>query len=78
MIFSDLGTINVVKTRGFSAYRWIRDELIRLGVAPEEIVYMQDLRNRRPSNACSAMSAPERYGFSSARRRRWAPVSMRS
>ncbi|MBB3917650.1 hypothetical protein GGQ65_004969 [Rhizobium fabae] len=34
MIFSDLGTINVEKTRGFSAYRWIRDELVRLGVSP--------------------------------------------
>jgi N12 class adenine-specific DNA methylase/adenine-specific DNA methylase len=42
MIFSDLGTINVEKTRGFSAYRWIRDELIRLGVPPSEIAYMQD------------------------------------
>ncbi|MCA1867937.1 DEAD/DEAH box helicase family protein [Agrobacterium genomosp. 3] len=44
MIFSDLGTINVEKTRGFSAYRWIRDELIRLGVPPSEIVYMQDFK----------------------------------
>jgi hypothetical protein len=44
MIFSDLGTINVEKTRGFSAYRWIRDELIRLGVPPAEIAYMQDYK----------------------------------
>ncbi|WP_204314942.1 hypothetical protein, partial [Klebsiella pneumoniae] len=44
MIFSDLGTINVEKTRGFSAYRWIRDELIRLGVPPSEIAYMQDFK----------------------------------
>jgi len=44
MIFSDLGTINVEKTRGFSAYRWIRDELIRLGVPPEQIAYMQDFK----------------------------------
>ncbi|MEY9162045.1 N12 class adenine-specific DNA methylase [Sinorhizobium fredii] len=42
MIFSDLGTINVEKTRGFSAYRWIRDELVRLGVPPSEIAFMQD------------------------------------
>ena len=41
MIFSDLGTINVEKTRGFSAYRWIRDELIRLGVPAGEIAYIQ-------------------------------------
>ena len=44
MIFSDLGTINVEKTRGFSAYRWIRDELIRLGVPSSEIAFMQDFK----------------------------------
>ncbi|ARO32744.1 N6 adenine-specific DNA methyltransferase protein (plasmid) [Rhizobium sp. NXC14] len=44
MIFSDLGTINVEKTRGFSAYRWIRDELVRMGVPPAEIAFMQDYK----------------------------------
>ncbi|MCF1474872.1 lactate dehydrogenase [Agrobacterium vitis] len=44
MIFSDLGTISVEKTRGFSAYRWIRDELIRLGVPASEIAFMQDFK----------------------------------
>lgn len=44
MIFSDLGTINVEKSRGFSAYRWIRDELIRRGVPPSQIAYMQDFK----------------------------------
>ncbi|SSC64705.1 DEAD/DEAH box helicase family protein [Ciceribacter selenitireducens] len=44
MIFSDLGTINVEKTRGFSAYRWIRDELVRMGVPPSEIAFMQDFK----------------------------------
>ncbi|GGG16651.1 lactate dehydrogenase [Rhizobium wenxiniae] len=44
MIFSDLGTINVEKSRGFSAYRWIRDELIRLGVPGSEIAFMQDFK----------------------------------
>ncbi|RWC00320.1 MAG: lactate dehydrogenase [Mesorhizobium sp.] len=44
MIFSDLGTISVEKTRGFSAYRWIRDELVRLGVPPSEIAFMQDFK----------------------------------
>ncbi|SOC48100.1 N12 class adenine-specific DNA methylase [Rhizobium subbaraonis] len=44
MIFSDLGTINVEKTRGFSAYRWIRDELIRMGVPPSQIAFMQDYK----------------------------------
>ncbi len=37
MIFSDLGTLNAVATRGFSAYAWIRTELIRLGVPAEQI-----------------------------------------
>ena len=44
MIFSDLGTISVEKTRGFSAYRWIRDELIRMGVPAGEIAFMQDYK----------------------------------
>ncbi|RTM09681.1 MAG: lactate dehydrogenase [Hyphomicrobiales bacterium] len=44
MIFSDLGTISVEKTRGFSAYRWIRDELLRLGVPASEIAFMQDYK----------------------------------
>ena len=44
MIFSDLGTINVEKTRGFSAYRWIREELVRRGVPPSEIAFMQDFK----------------------------------
>ncbi|MFK4260054.1 lactate dehydrogenase, partial [Agrobacterium tumefaciens] len=44
MIFSDLGTINVEKSRGFSAYRWIRDELIRMGVPAPEIAFMQDFK----------------------------------
>ncbi|OLP55767.1 lactate dehydrogenase [Rhizobium rhizosphaerae] len=44
MIFSDLGTISVEKSRGFSAYRWIRDELIRLGVPASQIAFMQDYK----------------------------------
>jgi len=44
LIFSDLGTINVEATRGFSAYRWIRDELVRLGVPTSEIAFMQDYK----------------------------------
>jgi superfamily II DNA or RNA helicase len=44
MIFSDLGTISVEKTRGFSAYRWIRDELVRMGVPASEIAFMQDFK----------------------------------
>ncbi len=44
MIFSDLGTINVEKSRGFSAYRFIRDELVRLGVPAAQIAFMQDYK----------------------------------
>ncbi|MCV3768158.1 DEAD/DEAH box helicase family protein [Rhizobium sp. TRM95796] len=44
MIFSDLGTINVEKSRGFSAYRFMRDELIRLGVPASQIAFMQDYK----------------------------------
>jgi N12 class adenine-specific DNA methylase/adenine-specific DNA methylase len=44
MIFSDLGTINVEKSRGFSAYRFIRDELVRLGVPASQIAFMQDFK----------------------------------
>ncbi|EGG79265.1 Modification methylase TaqI [Gluconacetobacter sp. SXCC-1] len=41
MIFSDLGTESALEKRGFSAYSWIRDELIRLGVPREQIAFMQ-------------------------------------
>ncbi|MCZ0737721.1 Eco57I restriction-modification methylase domain-containing protein [Phreatobacter sp. AB_2022a] len=44
MIFSDLGTISVEATRGFSAYRWIKDELVRRGVPAAEIAFMQDYK----------------------------------
>ena len=44
LIFSDLGTIAVETSRGFSAYRWIRTELVRLGVLASEIAYMQDFK----------------------------------
>ncbi len=47
MIFSDLGTINVEKSRGFSAYRWIRDELVRRGVPASEIAFMQDYKKTK-------------------------------
>ena len=44
MIFSDLGTINVEATRGFSAYRWIRQQLIARGVPVGQIAFMQDYK----------------------------------
>ena len=44
MIFSDLGTLNVEAKRGFSAYRWIKQELIRHGVPASDVSFMQDYK----------------------------------
>ena len=44
MIFSDLGTISVEATRGFSAYRWIKQQLIARGVPASQIAFMQDYK----------------------------------
>ena len=44
MIFSDIGTVEVGKTRGFSAYEWIRERLIAMGVPGREIAFMQDYK----------------------------------
>ena len=44
LIFSDLGTLSVEASRGFSAYRWIRDELVRMGVPDSQIAYMQEFK----------------------------------
>lgn len=44
MIFSDLGTLNVEATRGFSAYRWIKSRLVELGVPAAQIAFMQDYK----------------------------------
>ena len=44
MIFSDLGTISVEATRGFSAYRWIKQQLIARGVPAGQIAFMQDYK----------------------------------
>ena len=76
LIFSDLGTISVEASRGFSACRWIRNELVRLGVPASEIAYMQDSRNPRRSSACLTISMPAKCASLSARPTRWAPVSM--
>jgi len=44
LIFSDLGTISVKAKRGFSAYRWIKHQLVRLGIPAAEIAFMQDFK----------------------------------
>ncbi|WP_246524946.1 helicase-related protein [Sphingobium phenoxybenzoativorans] len=41
MIFSDLGTEAALETRDFSAYIWIRDRLVAMGVPAEQIAFMQ-------------------------------------
>ncbi|WP_454887903.1 helicase-related protein [Sphingomonas oryzagri] len=41
MIFSDLGTEAALETRGFSAYVWIREQLILRGVPADQIAFMQ-------------------------------------
>ena len=42
VIFSDIGTLAVEAKRGFSAYRWTVDELVRLGVPRSEIAIIHD------------------------------------
>ena len=44
MIFSDLGTEAAAEKRGFSAYTWIRQRLIALGVPAEQIAIMQNFK----------------------------------
>lgn len=44
MIFSDLGTEAALETRGFSAYVWIRDRLIDLGIPAHQIAFMQHFK----------------------------------
>jgi hypothetical protein len=44
MIFSDLGTLAAEETRGFSAYRWIKDSLLARGVPAAQIAFMQDYK----------------------------------
>ncbi|WP_454888536.1 lactate dehydrogenase [Sphingobium indicum] len=41
MIFSDLGTEAALETRGFSAYVWIRDRLVAMGVPADQIAFIQ-------------------------------------
>ncbi|MBB2164558.1 DEAD/DEAH box helicase family protein [Gluconacetobacter sp. 1b LMG 1731] len=44
MVFSDLGTVAAEGKRGFSAYLWMRDELVRMGVPRDQIAFMQDYK----------------------------------
>jgi len=79
MIFSDLGTLGVEKNRGFSAYRWIRDELVRLGVPAAEIAFIQDSKKsdakQRLFGDVRAREGPRSF---SAARTPWAQASTRS
>ena len=51
MIFSDLGTEAAEHTRGFSAYRWIKQELVRHGMPASEIAFMQDYKRSAAKQA---------------------------
>jgi N12 class adenine-specific DNA methylase/predicted RNA methylase len=44
LIFSDLGTLAAEDTRGFSVYRWIKSELVRLGVPAAQVAFIQDCK----------------------------------
>lgn len=44
MVFSDLGTEAAIETRGFSAYVWIREQLIAMGVPADQIAFMQHFK----------------------------------
>ena len=44
MVFSDLGTEAALETRGFSAYVWIREQLISRGVPADQIAFMQHFK----------------------------------
>lgn len=46
MIFSDLGTEAAIETRGFSAYVWIRDRLVDMGVPAEQIAFIQHYKKK--------------------------------
>ena len=44
LIFSDIGTNGVELKRGFSAYRWIKSQLVARGVPESQIAFMQDYK----------------------------------
>jgi N12 class adenine-specific DNA methylase len=44
MIFSDLGTLAVADTRGFSAYGWMIRRLVAAGIPREQIAVMQEYK----------------------------------
>lgn len=53
-IFSDLGTPNAEAVRGFSVYRWIREELIRRGIPAGEIAFIHDYKKASQKQALFA------------------------
>ena len=63
MIFSDLGTLAAEETRGFSAYRWIKDPLVACGVPSAQIAFMQDYKKSSANSACSTRSMAARSAF---------------
>lgn len=53
-IFSDLGTLNAETVRGFSVYRWIKQELVRRGIPVAEIAFIHDYKKASQKQALFA------------------------
>jgi hypothetical protein len=53
-IFSDLGTVNAEAVRGFSVYRWIKQELTRRGIPVAEIAFIHDYKKASQKQALFA------------------------
>ena len=54
LIFSDLGTLNAEAVRGFSVYRWIKQELVRRGIPAAEIAFIHDYKKASQKQALFA------------------------
>ena len=75
MIFSDLGTLNVEATRGFSAYRWIKTRLVELGIPAAKSLSCRITKNLPPNSSSSPTSTPAASASSLAPPRPWAQAS---
>lgn len=51
LVFSDLGTLNAAATRGFSAYAWIKERLVAMGVPASEIAIVQNYKRAAEKQA---------------------------
>ena len=53
-IFSDLGTPKAAAVRGFSVYRWIKQELVRRGIPAAEVAFIHDYKKASQKQALFA------------------------